>query len=227
MRHQLPALLITSVALPAIALAQGSLEPPPGNPSPTQKSLQEVWDKLETLESQNAELKSRVSAQAETAASQSALLDLVATKLGVSLPWHITTVDTVDYEAGNHDTSLAYGLDGQPAIYYFDFSVPSEVSLKFARFDATVWRISIVEDHIDYPLFNPHIALSLSFNTVGQPAIAYRHAAELNLKFAAFDGSTWQVPPSTGRAQPALSHLWRSARQASRSSPITTQPSTP
>jgi hypothetical protein len=43
------ALGITLLALP-IVRAQGTLTPP-GSPAPTQKSLQEIWDKLEKLSS--------------------------------------------------------------------------------------------------------------------------------------------------------------------------------
>ena len=40
--------------LSVAALAQGTLTPPSGTPMPTQKSLQEIWDKLEALETEIA-----------------------------------------------------------------------------------------------------------------------------------------------------------------------------
>ena len=51
--------LITAGLSPLSALAQGPLDPP-GEPRPTQKSLQQIWDKTETVEGQVARLESQV-----------------------------------------------------------------------------------------------------------------------------------------------------------------------
>ena len=41
------ALILALAITPTISTAQGSLEAPGGVPQPTQKSLQELWDKME------------------------------------------------------------------------------------------------------------------------------------------------------------------------------------
>ena len=47
-----PLTLLTAMALTAAAAAQGSLAPPPGAPVANMKSLQELWDRIGTLQSQ-------------------------------------------------------------------------------------------------------------------------------------------------------------------------------
>jgi hypothetical protein len=75
------------------------------------KSLQEIWDKIGGLET-------TVTSQQQQIAQQGALLDLLATANGVSLPWSITTVDSTG-SVGLY-TSLAFTPSGQPAISYYD-----------------------------------------------------------------------------------------------------------
>jgi len=58
MKHTLA--LLTALPLLAATLhAQGPLDPP-GAPAPTMKTLQELWDKMEALEAQNAALEARL-----------------------------------------------------------------------------------------------------------------------------------------------------------------------
>ena len=116
----------------SFCLAQGPLTPP-GAPAPTQKSLQEIWDKvgilqtqlttaqadITTLKSDNATLK----AQLYSVSSMDAI-----SAAGLALPWILTTVDSGG-SVGEY-TSLAFGPDGQPAISYRDVS---NLDLKFAR----------------------------------------------------------------------------------------------
>ena len=52
------ALFLSAASVPA----QGPLDPPAGSPAPTMKSLQELWDKMELLESQNAALQEQLNA---------------------------------------------------------------------------------------------------------------------------------------------------------------------
>ena len=54
----LTALFLSAASVPA----QGPLAPPPGAPAPSIKSLQEIWDKIEGLEAQNAGLQAQLNA---------------------------------------------------------------------------------------------------------------------------------------------------------------------
>lgn len=94
-----------------LALAQGPLAPPAA-PAPTQKSLQEIWNKIGTLETQ---LTAVSGINAISAA-------------GLALPWNLTAGDTAG--SVGSITSLAFGPDGQPAISYF-YNTSSD--LKIAR----------------------------------------------------------------------------------------------
>jgi hypothetical protein len=163
--------LLLSLHLAPSALAQGPLTPP-GAPQPTMKSLQEIWNELQSV-------KSTVTSQAaEIAALKSLQQRSSATVLhyatGGSLPWSLTTVDS----AGNvgMSTSLAFGPDGQPAISYYD---ASNLDLKFARFNGNSWSLTTV-DSVDYVGYST----SLAFGPDGQPAIAYLDDANGDLKFA-------------------------------------------
>src|SRR5262245_18616605 len=112
----LPRVLICASLLATIDLrAQGSLTPP-GTPAPTQKSLQQIWDKLgavETraaaLEHQSVALQSEVTLLKTSAAQQQFFL---ATVFQDQLPWRLTTVDATG-NTGQY-TSLAFGQDRQP-----------------------------------------------------------------------------------------------------------------
>ena len=54
--------LVLCAALGGPLQGQGDLEPQPGPPAPSMKSLQEIWDKLEALEAQNAVLSAKLDA---------------------------------------------------------------------------------------------------------------------------------------------------------------------
>jgi hypothetical protein len=156
------------------AFAQGSLTPP-GAPAPVMKSLQEIWDKLGALETQNSQL------QTLTSKLEKQLTLLSAST--VNFPWNISTVD----QAGNvgQYTSLAFGPDDQPAIAYYD---AGNGFLKIARYDGATWTASTVDN-----VGNVGQYASLAFGPDGQPAIAYYAATAGTLKIARFDGATWTV----------------------------------
>src|SRR5882757_8015532 len=71
--------------LPCALFSQGDLTPP-GAPTPTQKSLQEIWDKIGGLETKNAQL------QALTTQLQTQVSLLAAST--VNFAWIITTIDS-------------------------------------------------------------------------------------------------------------------------------------
>ncbi len=55
MNSRLITLLATLLAWPAFALAQGSLTPTAA-PEPTMKTLQQLWDEIQTVKTQNVAL---------------------------------------------------------------------------------------------------------------------------------------------------------------------------
>ena len=119
MKPNIPTTLALSLLLHTLSLAQGPLTPP-GAPAPTQKSLQEIWDKIAAQEAQITSL------QAQNSSLQ-AQLSISPARL--ALPWNLTTVDSDGNLVGQY-TSLAFGPDGQPAISYYD---DTNTDLKFAR----------------------------------------------------------------------------------------------
>ena len=177
----LPGILaLLSLHLAPSAFAQGALTPP-GAPQPTMKSLQEIWNELQSV-------KSTVTSQAaEIAALKSLQQRSSATVLhyatGGSLPWSLTTVDSAG-DVGM-STSLAFGPDGQPAISYYD---NSNLHLKFARFNGNSWSVTTV-DSVDYVGY----ATSLAFGPDGQPAISYYDDSNSDLKFARYNGNSWSL----------------------------------
>ena len=174
--HQLAAgILVSAFSLQPSALhAQGALTPP-GAPAPTMKSLQEIWDKIDMLETQNLDLRTR------TTQLQSQLTLLASTT--ANLAWVISTVDSAG-DVGQF-TSLAFGPDGQPAIAYYD---AGNGFLKIARYNGTIWSASTVDNAGNVGQYS-----SLAFGPDGQPAIAYYDVSLGNLKIARFDGAVWTV----------------------------------
>jgi hypothetical protein len=149
-----------------LALAQGPLTPP-GTPSPTQKSLQEIWDELQAQKTQIT----AIQAQNTALTRQASTLHYAQ---GGSLPWNLATVDSAG-SVGSY-TSLAFGPDGQPAISYFD---STNNDLKFARFNGSSWTSTTVDSAGSVGQYT-----SLAFGPDGQPAISYYDQTNRNLKFA-------------------------------------------
>ena len=166
----------TNTTLPLIAavlllpstccLGQGALTPP-GAPAPTQKSLQQIWDKIGTLET-------TVTSQQALIQQQNTLIDSMAAILGASLPWTLTTVDSTDRVG--FSTSLAFTPGGQPAISYFD---ATNFALKYAVFNGSTWTLTTVDSTGYVGEFT-----SLAFTPGGQPAISYFDYSNGDLKFA-------------------------------------------
>ena len=137
----LPLLAVVLLVQSSRCFGQGSLTPP-GSPAPTQKSLQEIWDRIgtlettvsalettvSTLESNVSTLETTVSDQQALIQQQNALIDSMATVHGVSLPWTLTTVDSTG-NTGRH-TSLAFTPGGQPAISYY---TSDDTALRYAE----------------------------------------------------------------------------------------------
>jgi hypothetical protein len=89
-------------------LAQGSLNPTSA-PAPSMKSLQEIWDRLGTLEIANAAQRSEI----QSLQQQNSV---VLSALGVNPPWQTSTVNS-NSPIGTLP-SLAFAPNGQPAIAF-------------------------------------------------------------------------------------------------------------
>ncbi len=161
----------------ALCPAQGPLTPP-GAPAPTQKSLQEIWNKIGVLETQLSQAQSDLT---RLKADNRLLTGLLATS-AIPFAWNITTVDGLGTDVGEH-ASLAFGPDGQPAIAYYD---ATNDDLKFARSNGSAWVITTVDSAGDVGTF-----ASLAFDGAGQPAISYRDETNDDLKLARFSGGIW------------------------------------
>jgi hypothetical protein len=170
-----------ALSQPTTSRAQGPLTPP-GAPAPTMKSLQELWDKIGVLETQNQTL----AAQNQTLTTKLSSIEAAQNRQLYAqnlLPWTLTTVDSTG-SVGEY-TSIAFGPDGQPAISYYDD--PSG-NLKFARFNGNFWPDTTVDStgFVDRET-------SLAYGPDGQPAISYYDQVNADLKFARFNGSAWTL----------------------------------
>ena len=146
------------------------------------KSLQEIWDKIGTLENQLTQTQLQLG---ETRAENRLLVGLMSTST-VDLAWQITTVDAAG-DVG-FSSSLAFGPDGQPAISYhetFDYEDEDIHSLKFARFSGSAWAATTLHSDIGQWVGNT----SLAFGPNGQPAISY---------FFFFGNGIFLTGPSSG-----------------------------
>jgi len=196
--------------LPALS-GQGSLEPPPGTPAPTQKSLQEIWDHVANLEGTIDGLQTDIDGLQDTVAdlesTNAALLDQLARlesgeernrfALAVmfqdQLPWEFTLVDGAN--AVGETVSVAFGPNGLPAVAYIGAG-----RLRIAQFDGTAWTSSVVDATNAFSELQP----SLAFAPDGHPAIAYHNATLGTLSYAIFDGADWTITnvdenPTTGQ----------------------------
>lgn len=169
--HVLSLILLTVSILSGNLLAQGSLTPPPGAPAPTQKTLQQIWDKIETQENLIRSLQ-----------QQNSTLLLQLQSLGAKLPWVLTP--TSIKPSSNAPFSLAINTHGQLAIAYWGL----DNTLQYAQLNGRQWDVTIVDKAT-----NPGGHCSLAFNAQGFPSIAYHSSSELALKFAQYDGNTWNI----------------------------------
>ena len=202
MKRILPILAATAFPL----LAQGPLTPP-GAPAPTQKSLQEIWDKIGTLQNTVASQQQQLSAlqQQNTLLLESA---------GVLLPWQIVTIDHPGSVPGGgyivdvgEKCSLAFTPAGYPSVAYYH---PADGDLKYAIFNGSTWIITPVDTAGDVGR-----ACSMALAPSGQPAIAYQDFTNADLKYAVFNGSAWTLTTvdSTGNVGRSISLAFSPAGQ--------------
>lgn len=187
------AFLTTSLPL----FAQGPLAPP-GPPGPTQKSLQEIWDKI-------GDLQGTVSAQQQQIALLQQQNSVLLENAGVMLSWKITTV-TANAEVGPR--ALAFSPAGFPAIACYD---PVTDDLKYASFNGSSWQVTPVDQAGDVGK-----SASLAFSPSGNPSIAYYDATNADLKYATLSGGTWTAVTAdgTGNVGSSCSLAFNSSGQA-------------
>jgi hypothetical protein len=174
-----PFLAGTLLIMAGALFAQGDLTPPAG-PEPTMKSLQELWDKVDSLEA--TAIKQQT--QLQQIQSQNSMLQRQLTLLSiatVNFAWITTTLDSVG-QVGDYN-SIAFGPDGYPAVAFYD---ETNKDLKITRFNGGTWTQTLVDTAGDVGSY-----CSLVFGPDGQPAISYY--GNSNLKFARFDGIEWSA----------------------------------
>ncbi len=174
---------LTLFSLTVSLHAQGPLTPS-GPPGPTMKSLQQIWDKIGGLETQNTTLQATVASQQQTLNQQSLLIEAIGAANGLSFPWQISTIQS-NLPSGIDAPSLAFAPDGTPTVAFHGGN------LHFAKLVGTQWQITEVEPAgaVDVGAF-----CSLKYSpTTGQPSIAYYDATNGDLKYAAYTGTTWAI----------------------------------
>lgn len=183
-------LLLLALSLPSAALrGQGSLTPP-GPPAPTQKSLQEIWDRVSLLEQQNTALRAEV-----TMLTKGNRL-LLGSVFQEQLPWMIERLPAAHLREPR--MSLAFGPDGNPAL---SLEHPSG-GQGFAQRGPGGWSITRVDPVAQQAGHLSHLV----FDRDGRPAIAYRGPGNL-LHLARFNGTTWSSGPINDSSIPLTLQL--------------------
>jgi hypothetical protein len=147
----------------------GSLAPPQGAPGPTMRSLQEIWDKLDGVETQ---LKA------------AALRDFTRSYTDGGFAWDMSIANTIP-QTGN-SISLAIAPNGTINVAHGNFTAES---LNVATNSGAAWTSQVV------PNTTPHFAgiCSAAIGPDGHPAVSYYDfsAGAGRLSIARFNGSTW------------------------------------
>lgn len=161
--------------LPASLLAQGALAPASA-PAPTMHSLEQIYDRLAAIASDQQAL----------AGEQRATTQLLVTTLGTvsasfSLRWATTTVASTN-DIGEY-CSLAFGPDGEPAIAAVDNTTNR---LRFFRRNAGTWT----GEDADTDSYTGRAAC-LVFDPEGRPTIAHLATAHDQLRLAVRYSGGW------------------------------------
>ena len=84
------ALILTATT--TVAFSQGNLTPP-GAPAPTMKTLQEIYDKISSVETKVTSQQATIDSLKSSIAEQGAMLNVLGLVNQQELPWIYTTVD--------------------------------------------------------------------------------------------------------------------------------------
>ncbi len=150
------------VFLPFAAFAQGPLPPPAGPPAISMKTLEQIWNRIGTLETQVVQAQADLTltkTQLQQIRTDNALLTGALSSSALNLAWNLTTVDAPG-DTGRFP-SLAFDADGYPAISYYDTTAQD---LRLARFNGTAWITATVD-----AAGNAGQNSSLAFNPAGRP----------------------------------------------------------
>jgi len=183
------AAILTGILVLCISMADGlraGQMTPPGPPGSTMKSLQEIWDKLEAISAELAEVRAR-----NTAIERH--LMALAHYQGMLRDWVIRFFSESSVTLG-YATELVIAPDGHPAIAFWD----SNKDLRYwKRYDFGWSKTTIpYSDDIGH-------TISLAFKSDGSPLIAFINDTTQNVMLAVFNPTTltWSIRPvtTTGR----------------------------
>jgi hypothetical protein len=198
MKNNLCFTILIGTLIGESSFAQGPLDPPPGNPQPEMRSLQDLWDSIESLHAETSDFQLDTqelaatslqilqsnSATLESAERTRVVLQRLAEDLGRSPDWVETPVDT----SGNTglQPSLVIQDNGAPAIAYRNLGGASD-ELTWASLAQGVWDTEIVDPSSD----DTGQYASAGIAPGGTPMIAYYNETDTSLMFAERDGGTW------------------------------------
>jgi len=113
--------------------------------------------------------------------------------------WHVQTVDVE-----GRSPSIALDGAGRPHISYCRIPGSYCEELRYARWDGSMWQISTLEGTGDTTGARTGFHTSLAFDSADRPRISYYNLDEGAVKYARWDGTTWQIETVSNGSYPAL-----------------------
>ena len=163
------------------AAAQGGLTPSDA-PTPTMKTLQEIWDKLDE---QGAAIQGLVEEQAVL----KGFLVSMGEVLGLHMDWLIAIVDGVAAgESPGDEPCMRLAQDGYPAVAHHDDTTQE---LCYSKYNGSIW----IQRRFSDPTYDVGVFPSLAFDEDGYPLISCRRPGAQDLLLARYNGATWSMDP--------------------------------